>query len=135
MSLLSGPTQSSVTVVIVNGDAAERDTLFQLVSAAGQRAMVFATAADALAALAPPWQTVVLVNNALPDMSGSEFVHELRRRGVTLPTIVTVPTNAIGEAVQAIRHGATDILELPLQGRHLLQSIEQALRNKSTRGE
>ena len=123
--------REAINVVVVNSDPAKLAELAQLLRDRGHTVMTFEKAGDALAAIAPPPQTVLLIDKELADMSGVEFMHGVQERGVYLPTIVTVPSNAVGDAVQALRYGATDILESPLSENNLLQSIEQAAAAKA----
>jgi len=88
----------------------------------------FDSARAAIERLAPPRYTVVLVvHHELDNMTALEFIDEIRARGVFLPTIVTVPPHAVDAAVEAIRRGATDVLEEPLDDRDLEESIAVAL--------
>lgn len=116
------------TVVIVDADPAERARLAALAVDAGHRVLEIEDGASALAALAPPPHTVMVVNGTLADMSASELIRAMRARGVYLPTVVTIPPLAIVAAVDAIRTGARDVLEQPLGARRFLHSISEALK-------
>ena len=115
------------TVVVVNADTAERSRLVHSLEARGHRVLGFASARAAIASMTLPRRTVLLVDHDLQDMSGIDFIDEVRARGLRLPTIMTVPMHAIQAAVQAIRNGATDVLEEPLDEAVLAQSVRQAL--------
>lgn len=123
--------REAINVVVVNSDPEKLATLSQLLRARGHTVMAFQKAEDALEAIAPPPQTVLLIDKELTDMSGVELMHNVQERGVYLPTIVTVPSNAVGDAVQALRYGAMDILESPLSENNLIQSIKQAAAAKA----
>ena len=69
----------------------------------------------------------MLVDHDLKEMSGVDFIDEVRARGLRLPAIMTVPMHAVQAAVQAIRNGATDVLEAPLDDAVVAQSVRQAL--------
>jgi FixJ family two-component response regulator len=119
------------TVVVVNADDDERRRLVCTLEARGHRVIDFASAQDAIESMTLPRRTVLLVDHQLDDRSGADFIDEIRGRGLQLPTIMTVPMHAIETAVQAIRNGATDVLEEPLDDAVLAQSVRLAL----TRGE
>ncbi len=121
------PAESRTTVVVVNADPAERRRLVGSLQARGHRVIDFASARDAIESMTPPRRTVLLVDHQLGDMSGADFIDEIRGRGLQLPTIMTVPMHAIQTAVQAIRNGATDVLEEPLDEAVLAQSVRLAL--------
>ena len=119
---------SQATVMVVNPDPVRRAYLTQRLTASGHEVESFDSARAAIERLAPPRYTVVLVvNHELDNMTALEFIDEIRARGVFLPTIVTVPPHAVDAAVEAIRRGATDVLEEPLDDRDLEESIAVAL--------
>ncbi len=119
---------SQATVMVVNPDPVRREYLTQRLTASGHEVESFDSARAAIERLAPPRYTVVLVvHHELDNMTALEFIDEIRARGVFLPTIVTVPPHAVDAAVEAIRRGATDVLEEPLDDRDLEESIAVAL--------
>ncbi len=115
------------TVVVVHADASERSRLVHALEARGHRVVGYASAHTAIASMTLPRRTVLLVDHDLQEMSGIDFIDEIRARGLRLPTIMTVPMHAVQAAVQAIRTGATDVLEEPLDDAVLEQSVRQAL--------
>lgn len=129
MNVLTDPADATATVVVVTADPAQRQRLARALEGRGHRVLGFASASAAIAAIAPPKHTVLLVDHELEDMSGAELIDELRGRGLSLPTIMTVPMHAIQAAVQAIRNGATDVLEEPLDDAAIAQSVRLALAN------
>ena len=119
---------SQAPVMVVNPDPVRRAYLTQRLTASGHEVESFDSARAAIERLAPPRYTVVLVvHHELDNMTALEFIDEIRARGVFLPTIVTVPPHAVDAAVEAIRRGATDVLEEPLDDRDLEESIAVAL--------
>lgn len=121
------PPLSPATVVIVMGDEAERTRLAHIVRAAGHEVILFQTAQQALEHLAPPPRTVLILDCLIDEMSTTSLINALHERGVYLPTLVTVPSFGIHDAVDAMRHKAADVLEQPLGPARFLQSIAAAL--------
>ncbi len=122
------PIKAPSTVVIVNGDVRERARLSALARQAGHQVIALGTGQAALSALAPPEDTVMVVNRALADMSALDLIGQLHARGVYLPTVVTIPPHAIEDAVNAIRTGAQDVLEEPFGATQFLRSISNAMK-------
>ncbi|HMM77067.1 MAG TPA: response regulator [Gammaproteobacteria bacterium] len=120
-------SEEATTVVVVNADPVARRRLVGTLKSRGHRVIDFANAREAIEAMTLPRRTVLLVDHELEDMSGAQFIDEIRGRGLQLPTIMTVPMHAIQTAVQAIRNGATDVLEEPLDDAVLAQSVRLAL--------
>ena len=127
MKAVGDGMDAMATVVVVNADASQRKRLALALEARGHRVLGFESARAAIESISPPRRTVLLVDHDLEDMSGAEFLDELRTRGLNLPAIITVPMHAIQAAVQAIRNGATDVLEEPLDDAVLAQSVRHAL--------
>lgn len=119
--------EATTTVVVVNADPVERRRLAGSLEARGYRVIDFGSARDAIESMTLPRRTVLLVDHDLEDMSGTQFIDEIRGRGLQLPTIMTVPVHAIQTAVQAIRNGATDVLEEPLDDAVLARSVRLAV--------
>lgn len=120
----------TATVVIINTDPTERARLAALAIKAGHRVIEVCDGAAALARLTPPPRTVLVVDRILEDMSATQLIAAMHARGVYLPTVVTIPSLAIIDAVDAIRTGARDVLETPLGEQRFLHSISEALKNE-----
>ncbi|MEA2733038.1 MAG: two-component system, LuxR family, response regulator FixJ [Acetobacteraceae bacterium] len=63
----------------------------------------------------------------MPDMDGLEVQARLAELGVRLPVIVVSGHGDVATAVQAMKAGALDFLEKPIDERQLLIAIEAAL--------
>ena len=73
--------------------------------------------------LAP--RRVLITELHLPGMSGIELMLALKRKDLSTPTIIiTIDTN-IRTAVQAIRHGAVDVVEKPCIAVDVLDSLRR----------
>jgi FixJ family two-component response regulator len=134
MSHLSGresPAADSV-LYVVGGTDEERRSLVALLGRLGRDILSKETAEEMLAEL-PRNQPFVLISAiSLPGMSGMELLRELRRRGISAPTILISDESDIPTAVDAIRAGATDFIERPFIDRILLRRVQSALESSST---
>jgi DNA-binding NtrC family response regulator len=117
------------TIVIINDDATERARLTMIAERAGHQ-VVSVTGAEALKLLAPPLRTILVIDSEIRDISPYQLIDALHERGVYLPTLVTVPPNAVIDAVSAIQRDAADVLEHPLQPSRFLYSIDAVLRRR-----
>ena len=115
------------TVVIVNSDAMERTRLAEIAKAAGYQVFAISSAQEVLRQLAPPPRTVLVLDSCFDPLSPATVIDALHDRGVYLPTLVTVPSYGIHDAVDAIRRNATDVLEQPVPSKRFLYSIDAAL--------
>jgi two-component system response regulator FixJ len=63
----------------------------------------------------------------MPGMDGIELVRELSRRRITLPVVLISGHADVPMAVAAIKAGAEDFIEKPVDDAHLLPAINRCL--------
>ncbi len=114
------------TIAIVDDDHGVRESLAMLIAAAGYATRAFATA-EAL--LLHPLESFdcVLIDLRLPGMSGADLQAELTKRAGGLPVIVVRAHGDIASARAALRAGAIDFLEKPIDNDDLLATVAAAL--------
>lgn len=95
-------------------------------------------AADARAALneisAAPHK-LVLTDLRMPNGSGLDVLRAARAADGGIPVIVMTAFGSIDEAVQAMKDGAHDFLQKPVDSNHLLLLVERALEQERLRTE
>ena len=115
------------TVFIVEDDASVRDALALLFGLKGFRTQVFASAEDFLAVYRPQWGGCLLLDVKMPGMSGLDLQRTLIEREIALPVIVVTAHGDVAIARQALKAGAADFLEKPIDDQVLLASVALAL--------
>ena len=123
----------SLTVHIVDDDAAVRDSLSLLLSVRGYRTASFASAEDFLAALRAEWSGCVLADIRMPGMSGLEMQRELATRAVAMPVSVLTAHGDVDSARAAFKADAVDFLEKPFDDEALVEAIESAFGRERSR--
>lgn len=118
---------TDATVFIVDDDAAVRDSLSLLLGLKGFRTQTFACGEDFLAACHPELAGCLLLDIRMPGISGLELQAELQRRAILLPVIVITAHGDVATAREALKAGALDFLEKPVDDELLLEVIEHAL--------
>lgn len=116
------------TVFVVDDDAGIRDALSLLISLRGLRAQVFASAEDFLATYQPQWRGCLLADLQMPGMSGLELQAELKARGHTLPVVVLTAHGDVATTRAALKNGALDFLEKPVDDAVLIDVLGNAIR-------
>jgi len=116
------------TVFVVDDDIAMRDALAQLLEAAGLRVETHACGPDFLAAYGENRPGCVLLDMAMPGMTGLEVQEALKSRGVAIPILFLTGHGDIPMAVRAVQAGAVDFLEKPIPGAVLLERVKRALK-------
>lgn len=116
------------TVFVVDDDASIRDALSLLISLKGLRAAVFSSAEDFLAVFDPAWRGCLLTDLKMQGMSGLELQSVLRERGVTMPVVVLTAHGDVNTTRTALKNGAVDFLEKPVDDDVLVDVLLNAIR-------
>jgi len=85
----------------------------------------------ALERLARQKYLLVLTDLKLPNADGLQILKAARQAEAALPVIVMTAFGTIQDAVSAIKEGAYDFLEKPVDNDHLLALIRRALEHRS----
>ena len=97
-----------------------------------------AEATDALSAVAEvarkPFR-LILTDLRMPHGSGLDVLHAARAADAFVPVVVMTAYGSIDEAVQAMKDGAHDFLQKPVDSNHLLLIVERVLEQARLRTE
>jgi FixJ family two-component response regulator len=119
---------SNPTVFVVDDDASIRDALSLLISLKGLRASVFTSAEDFLAVYDISWRGCLLTDLKMPGMSGLDLQTALQDKGVTLPVVVLTAHGDVSTTRTALKNGAVDFLEKPVDDSVLIDVLMNAIR-------
>jgi FixJ family two-component response regulator len=119
--------ETSGTVFIVDDDADVRDGVSRLLRAAGIDAVGFASPHEFLAATRSPGVGCIILDVAMPVMSGPELHAQLAALGIDYPVIYLTGTATVAISVEAMKSGAVDFLEKPFDFGRLVATVEKAL--------
>jgi two-component system, NtrC family, nitrogen regulation response regulator NtrX len=119
------------TVLVVDDEKNIRRTLQLVLEGEGYHVLGAETAEQALAVLASPETPVdlAILDVKLPDMSGLDALAKIRGDEAIrdLPIIVISGHATVHDAVQAIKLGASDFFEKPLERERVLVSVRNVL--------
>jgi len=118
----------SGTVFLIDDDAGVRDSLSLLLSLKGLRTLPFANAESFIETYRPEWAGCVLTDLRMPGMTGLELQAALRGRGIEVPVVVLTAHGDVATARAALKNGAFDFLEKPIDDAMLLEVLHNALR-------
>jgi FixJ family two-component response regulator len=124
---------SDATVFLIDDDASVRDSLSLLLSLKGMRTQLFAAAETFLETYRPEWRGCVLTDLQMPTMNGLELQRALLDRGITLPVVVLTAHGDVQTTRLAMKTGAFDFLEKPVNDEVLLDVLSNAIREDSLR--
>ncbi len=121
-------------VIIVDDDAAVRDSMRVLLESSGYAVTDFGSAKTFLDSAVPAGACLV-ADIRMPEMDGLELQEEIVRRGIELPVIIMTGHGDVPLAVRAMKAGAIDFIEKPFSAHLLLGGIARALHiGESRRG-
>jgi two-component system, LuxR family, response regulator FixJ len=118
---------SEQTVFIVEDDAAVRDSLGLLLGLQGFRTQAFSCAEDFLRVYQSSWAGCVLLDVRMPGLSGLELQETLRQKDLGLPVIIMTAHGDVSTVRTALKSGAVDFLEKPVDPDALLVAVRSAL--------
>jgi two-component system CheB/CheR fusion protein len=121
------PAGARPTVFVVDDDPAVRAALMGVLADDGLQAEAYDSGEAFLQAYRTGKEGCLLVDAAMPGMSGIELLQRLRRDGHHLPALMITGRSDVQMAVTAMKAGALDFIEKPVGRQELLASISRAL--------
>jgi len=120
---------ATTLVSVVDDDESVRESLPDLLREFGLASKVFATPSDFLQSAFVDETACLILDIAMPGMSGPDLRRELLRQGHDIPTIF-ITAHADFASRPDIREGAIDCLLKPFSEMTLLEALKRALRLK-----
>ena len=121
-------TASPPLVSVVDDDESVRESLPDLLREFGFAAQAFASAEEFLASDRIDETSCLILDVAMPGMSGPDLHRELLRRRQKIPTIFITAHGSQATRPQLIAQGAVDCLLKPFSDTALREAIDAALR-------
>lgn len=122
-------------ILLVEDKESLRRVLRLTLENAGYSVTEAADARIALNEIAAAPHRIVLTDLRMPNGSGLDVLHAARAADSDVPVIVMTAFGSIDEAVQAMKDGAHDFLQKPVDSNHLLLLVERALEQARLRTE
>ena len=115
------------TVFVVDDYTPVRKAISRLLRAAGFVVVTFASAEEFLTQYDPQASGCLVLDLAMPVVSGLELQKILAEKGSLLPIIFLTAHGDIPKSVQAMKHGAIDFLTKPVNDEDLLAAVRLAI--------
>ena len=123
-------TSSRPLISVVDDDESVRESLPDLLNELGFSARSFSSGEEFLASPDLFRTSCLILDIAMPRMSGPDVQRELQVRGHAIPTIFITAHGDQDVRPQLIAQGAVDVLFKPFTEAALLTAIDTALRNR-----
>ena len=115
-------------VSVVDDDESVRESLPDLLAQLGFAVQVFASAEDFLTSDTVAQTRCLILDIAMPSMSGPDLQDELRRRRHDIPIVFITGQRSEAIRPRMMERGAVDVLAKPFNEAALLQAVTAALR-------
>ncbi len=123
----SAATVGSPTIYVVEDDEHVRATIIEILKDDDRIVLEFSGSKSFLDAYNPGDRACLLIDADLPAMDGIELLSTLRAAGHRVPTVMITARGDIATAARAVRTGATDFIQRPIDRKELLASIRRAV--------
>ena len=121
----------SPTIVVIDDHASVRNALGEMLTVFGYSVEIYESADSFLDALDEGSAGCVVADVRMPGTDGIGLVLELARRNIALPVVLISGHADVPMAVAAIKSGAEDFIEKPVDDVQLVAAINRALARRS----
>jgi two-component system nitrogen regulation response regulator NtrX len=125
---------TDLRILVVDDDSAIRRTLRGVLEDEGHRVFEAPNGARALEALEREPVDVVLLDVNMPELGGLEALEMIREQSPGTGVIMISGEGTVATAVRALKRGAFDFIEKPVEVERLLEMIPQAAHLTALRG-
>ena len=126
---IGGNLLADPTIYIIDDDSANRDLLEALMDSVGLQSQTFNGTQEFLGGFKydPNGLGCLLLDIRMPGMSGIELHKELIARSMEFPIVFITGHGETETAVQAMKDGAFDYIEKPINNQRLLDIVNKAI--------
>lgn len=118
---------NQATVLIVDDEKHIRNALSEILTFKGYNTLEAEDGQSALRTINSQKVDVVLLDLLMPDINGMEVLEKAKQINPNLPVIMITAYGTISSAVEAIKKGAYDFIEKPLDAEKVLIALKNAM--------
>lgn len=119
--------QTSEIVHVIDDDEGVREGLCALLEAKGYGARPHASCEAFLGGFSADSALCIVADLRMPGMGGLDLQAHLLENAVDLPFIVITGHGDVSSAVRALKSGAADFIEKPVDGKLFIAAVERAV--------
>jgi len=112
-------------IYLVDDEALVRESTAQWLELAGFTVTQFTSAPQALAALTPDFDGVLITDVRMPQMDGQQLLTLALEKVPELPVILVTGHGSVDMAIDTVRSGGYDFLEKPYDPERLVESVQR----------
>ncbi|NOZ01845.1 MAG: sigma-54-dependent Fis family transcriptional regulator [Deltaproteobacteria bacterium] len=122
-------------VLVIDDEPGFLQMLHVILSRAGYKATTVTSAEEALDLVEHKEYDLCLCDMKMPGMSGTEFLSELKTRGIQITVIVMSAYGSHEAAIAAMQQGAYDYISKPFQSDEIILTLRKAEEREQLRRE
>jgi len=119
--------RSEATVFVVDDEPSVLRAIARLLRSSGFNVQTFRSPQEFLDGYDPNGPGCLVLDVAMPGLSGLDLQEALLSRGIELPIVFLTARGDIPMSVEAMKRGAVDFLQKPASGDKLLQAIQAGI--------
>ncbi|NRA88344.1 MAG: sigma-54-dependent Fis family transcriptional regulator [Rhizobiales bacterium] len=123
--------KKDIRIVIIDDDLEISEALYEMLCLEGFKVVVYSDAKTALARLSVDSAVVILSDVKMPNMDGISLLAKIQNLDDSIPVLLMSGHGDIPMALQAIKDGAYDFLEKPLDPEILVSQLKRAVDKRS----
>lgn len=116
-----------LTLLLIEDEPDMVELIFDIVDRRKVNVVIALNGIEALETLKTQSIDAVLTDVRMPEMSGVEFVQQMRKLGFAHPVLMMTGYADLNVALEAIRGGIFDLIEKPFNRAKMSESIQTAL--------
>lgn len=124
---MSAADADEPVVIVVDDDDLMRASLRRVFASAKLKAELYASGQELLAQARLDRPGCIILDVCMPGMDGLEVQSRLKQRGVETPVIFLTGAADVPIAVSAMREGAVDFIQKPVDNNDLVARVRQAI--------
>ncbi len=122
-------------ILVVDDERSIRDILAQVLGYEGYEVSTASSGGEALAAYRTRASDLVILDVKMQGIDGLDTLAQLRQQDPDVRVVMISGHATIATAVQAVKQGAFDFLEKPLDADRLLVTVQRAMEHRQLVGE
>lgn len=119
--------QASEVVHVIDDDEGVREGLCALLDTKGYMAQPHPSCEEFLNGFSADAALCIVADLRMPGMGGLDLQTHLLKNSIDLPFIVITGHGDVSSAVRALKSGAADFIEKPIDGKSFIAAVERAV--------
>jgi DNA-binding NtrC family response regulator len=124
-----------IRVLVVDDEAFVRESLMEILKSESMRVAPASNANEAVRALETQSFDVIVTDLKMPRGDGMMLLNETRKSGVAIPIIVVTGVGTVSSAVDAMKAGAFDFVQKPVDPAELALLVRRAAEHRELQSE